>query len=57
MNEILKCKECKKYTLEKTCSCGGAAITVEPPKFKPADPYSHLRRKAKEEDRKKSGLL
>jgi len=34
VNDIIrKCVECKKYTLEEKCSCGGKTLDAHPPKF------------------------
>ena len=49
MLHILKCKNCKAYTLHETCpKCKGEAVIVRPPKYSPDDPYAEYRRKAKE---------
>jgi len=57
MRHILRCAECGNYTMKEMCSCGGAAITPKPPKYSPEDKYAGYRRKAKEEQRKKEGLI
>ena len=57
MNEILKCKECNKYTISKQCICGGKAVSPQPPKYSPQDKYAKYRRKAKESERKAKGLI
>ena len=41
--EILKCKNCGKYTLEKSCECGGECLSPKPPKYSPEDKYGHYR--------------
>jgi H/ACA ribonucleoprotein complex subunit 3 len=57
MRHILKCQKCAKYTLSDTCACGGQAIENKPPKYSPEDKYGEYRRQAKEENRKKEGLI
>ena len=52
---ILKC--CGKYTMKEKCSCGKKPIPVKPMKYSPEDHYGEYRRKAKEEQRKKAGLI
>lgn len=54
---ILHCKACNAYTLRPTCSCLGQTVTTAPPKYSPDDRHVRLTRQAKEEDRKKRGLL
>ena len=54
---ILKCQSCGNYTLKERCECGGKAINPKPPKFSPEDKYGKYRRKVKEKDRKKQGLI
>ncbi len=44
-SNILKCRQCGKYTLSQTCQvCGVEAITPHPPKFSPEDRYGKYRR-------------
>ena len=50
---ILKCKNCKKYGLEESCSCGSIKERVTPPKFSPEDKYAKYRRQAKLETQNK----
>jgi len=57
MSHILKCQECGSYNLSPSCRCSGTAVTPRPPKFSLEDKYSSYRRKAKEEDYRKRGLL
>ena len=57
MKSILKCSNCKKYTMKEICSCGGKAITPKPSKFSPEDKYAQYRRKAKADDFKKRELI
>jgi H/ACA ribonucleoprotein complex subunit 3 len=57
MKHILKCTQCGKYILSEKCECGGKAIENKPPKYSPEDKYGDYRRKAKEEQRKKEGLM
>ena len=57
MKHILKCQKCGEYTLHDECKCGGKAIENKPPKYSPDDKYADYKRKAKEEERKKAGLL
>lgn len=49
MKHILKCENCKTYTMKEQCSCGGKAATVKPAKYSPEDKYADYRRKAKKE--------
>ena len=46
---ILKCKECKNYTMEKICKCGSEALTTKPSKFSIEDKYGNYRLKYKKE--------
>ncbi len=49
--EILQCKECKKYTLERECNdCKQQTITPKPAKFSPEDKYGKYRRIAKKQN-------
>ncbi|MCK4588817.1 MAG: ribosome biogenesis protein [Nanoarchaeota archaeon] len=57
MKRILKCQKCHQYTMQETHSCGGTAITPKPAKFNLEDKYGRLRRKAKEDEWKKAGLI
>lgn len=57
MKHILKCKDCKTYTLSEKCKCGGKAVLPIPPKYSPDDKYDSYRRKVKEESRKVLGLI
>ena len=46
--EILYCKECNHFTLQKTCpSCNEKTISPKPGKYSPEDPYGKYRRIAK----------
>jgi H/ACA ribonucleoprotein complex subunit 3 len=46
--KLKKCKSCGVYTLKDVCpSCGGQAISPNPPKFSPLDPYGKYRRMLK----------
>jgi H/ACA ribonucleoprotein complex subunit 3 len=53
---ILKCQECKKYSMDDECSCGGIAHSPRPPKYSPDDKYAEYRRKTKKEELIKKGL-
>tara|TARA_Y100000034_G_C6893729_1_gene411622 strand:+ start:784 stop:936 length:153 start_codon:yes stop_codon:yes gene_type:complete len=44
---ILKCVECRNYTLNSKCSCGGKALDPRPAKFSPEDKWGKYRRLAK----------
>ncbi len=45
---ILKCLQCKQYTMNGTCpKCNGEAVTPRPPKYSPEDKYGSYRRTAK----------
>jgi len=57
MKHILKCAECGSYTLDEACTCGGKALRPQPPKFSPEDKYGSYRRKVKEPELIKKGLL
>jgi len=54
---ILRCESCGEFTMKEYCTCGGKAKQIRPPKFSPDDQYVAYRRKAKEDDRKKAGLI
>lgn len=54
--EILQCENCLEYTLKKE-HCSAATVAPKPPKFSVQDKYEDLRRKAKEPERIKKGLL
>ncbi len=54
---ILRCSACGNYTMEESCSCGGKAVSVRPPKYSPEDPYGKYRRMAKRADLEKEGML
>ncbi len=41
--EIFQCPNCKKYTLEKFCECGGTTLSPKPAKFSPQDKYGFYR--------------
>ena len=43
MSDILKCKKCGKYSLEKHCDCGGECFFIKPAKFSPEDKYGRYR--------------
>ncbi|MBS3131910.1 ribosome biogenesis protein [Candidatus Woesearchaeota archaeon] len=57
MRHIFKCPKCERYTMQEKCACGPATETAKPAKFSPEDKYSIYRRKAKEDARKKEGLI
>lgn len=57
MHKIQRCTACGTYTLSETCGCGEKTIVPKPPKYSPEDKFGRLRRQAKEEQRKKEGLL
>jgi H/ACA ribonucleoprotein complex subunit 3 len=57
MKHIHKCQECGKYLISEKCSCGGKAIENKPAKYSPEDKYGEYRRQAKEENRKKEGVI
>ncbi len=55
---ILKCPKCKEYSLSENCpKCNKKTSSSIPAKYSPEDSYGKYRRKAKEEDLKKKGLL
>jgi rRNA maturation protein Nop10 len=43
--------------MNQVCSCGEKTAEKKPAKFSPEDKYAHYRRVAKEEHRKKQGLI
>jgi len=49
VNLIFYCKSCKKYTLEKYCSCSEEAVSPKPAKFSLEDKYGLYRRSYKKE--------
>ena len=54
----MKCLNCNLYTMQEICpKCGNPTIRAIPPKYSPNDKYAEYRRKAKEEERKKEGLI
>lgn len=57
MRKIRRCTACGNYTLAETCACGEKTIIPKPAKYSPEDKFGRLRRQAKEEQRKKEGLL
>ncbi len=57
MLHILRCQKCSKYVLSNPCECGGEAIENKPPKYSPEDKYADYRRKVKEEQWKKEGMI
>lgn len=57
MRPLLRCTKCRHYTINETCSCGGKAVNVKPPKYSPEDKYGEYRRKVKREELEKRGLL
>ncbi|MGM5488806.1 MAG: nucleolar RNA-binding Nop10p family protein [Nanobdellota archaeon] len=55
---ILYCWTCNEYTISESCpTCSSPAVTVRPPKYSPDDRYAEMRRKLKEEEYRKRGLL
>jgi len=58
MKQIMKCPNCGRYTLKKVCPvCGSKTVSSKPPKYSPNDKYESYRRKMKELERKRFGLL
>ena len=57
MKEILKCISCGSFALKALCACGANAMSVIPMKYSPLDKYAGYRRKAKEEERLRGGML
>ncbi|UCF49099.1 MAG: nucleolar RNA-binding Nop10p family protein [Thermoplasmatales archaeon] len=48
MSNLLYCKNCKIYNLNKICNiCKEKTISKNPPKFSPQDNYGSYRRKLK----------
>ncbi|MEM4263826.1 MAG: nucleolar RNA-binding Nop10p family protein [Candidatus Woesearchaeota archaeon] len=50
MKHILRCENCRKYTMKEQCSCSGKALTMKPAKYSPEDKYADYRRKAKKQE-------
>jgi len=47
-NQLEKCPDCKRYTLQKVCPvCGAQTKNPTPPPFSPEDKFGQYRRKAK----------
>jgi len=58
MKHILKCQNCKEYTIYQICPrCDGKAISPKPPKYSPDDAYAKYRREAKKDELSKKGLI
>ena len=58
MKHILKCPECRQYTMQDKCpKCGIKTENPKPAKYSPDDPYGGYRRKAKEDMLRQKGLL
>jgi len=48
MSEILYCKKCESYTLDKICKkCNEKTILKKPARFSPQDHYGRYRRELK----------
>jgi H/ACA ribonucleoprotein complex subunit 3 len=48
MSNLLYCKKCNEYTLEKICKkCKQKTISKNPPRFSPQDRYGKYRRELK----------
>jgi H/ACA ribonucleoprotein complex subunit 3 len=48
MSNLLYCKKCRVYTLDKICkNCKGNTVSKDPPRFSPQDHYGKYRRKLK----------
>jgi len=56
MKTINYCKACRKHTMKEDC-CSIKTLPVAPMRYSPEDKYGQYRRKAKEEERKKQGVL
>lgn len=56
MKHILKCPECKKYTMREQCECGEKTITTKPARYS-QQKFAKYRQEARKEDLKKRGLL
>ena len=56
MEEIKLCKECSGFTLQEM-HCNKKTITPAPAKFSVEDKYEDYKRKAKEPELQKRGLL
>ena len=57
MKHIFKCITCGKYTMKEKCSCGGKTLLSKPLKYTPDDRLAAYRRKAKNEEYMRRGLL
>lgn len=57
MEHLHYCKNCKKYTLEQSCSiCKRETTLPRPPKYSPEDKYGEYRRQIKREILKEENL-
>jgi len=53
MSQILYCKKCKVYTLDKICnSCKQNTVSKKPARFSPQDRFGEYRRRLKKLERK-----
>ncbi len=57
MHDINYCQAGGKHTMNESCGCTLKTSPVAPMRYSPEDKYGQYRRKAKEEERKKQGLL
>lgn len=58
MSHILRCPDCRTYTLNDSCpKCSAKTINVKPAKFSPEDKFAVYRRKSKEGQLKEKGVL
>ncbi|MGP8321463.1 MAG: RNA-protein complex protein Nop10 [Methanosarcinaceae archaeon] len=54
--KIRRCIQCKRYTMVDICPmCSGMAISPEPARFSPLDPYGKYRRLAKRKGMEHAG--
>lgn len=54
---ILRCQQCRTFTMKAQCSCGGTAVLIVPPKYSPEDKYGDYRRKVKRQAWESQGYL
>lgn len=56
MKHILKCENCREYTMNEKCKCSGKAITVKPQRYSPGR-FAKYRQEAKRKILSERGLL
>ena len=56
MRHIQRCVVCSEFTMQ-AVHCEKKTMPPQPVKYVPDEKYAHLKREAKESERKKEGLL